>query len=58
MFVLIDNIILYINCFVLDGLSKFDSIFIFIIGVFWMVMVMGNNYSVIVFDDLFSSIDG
>lgn len=54
----IDNIISHTNRFALDGLSKLDSIFIPTSGAPWTVTVTGNNHSVIVPDDLFSSIDG
>jgi hypothetical protein len=54
----IDNIISHTNRFALDGLSKLDSIFIPTTGAPWTVTVTGDNHSVIVPDDLFSSIDG
>jgi hypothetical protein len=54
----IDNIISHTNRFALDGLSKLDSIFIPTSGAPWTVTVTGDNHSVIVPNDLFSSIDG
>ena len=54
----IDNIISHTNRFALDGLSKLDSIYIPTSGAPWTFTVTGNNHSVIVPTNLFSSIDG
>lgn len=55
----IDNIISHTNRFALDGLSKLDSVYVPTTGgPPWAFTVTGDNHSVIVPDDLFSSIDG